>query len=102
LGRKVESQPALRQHRVQAVDIRDVRLHQGFPVTAPARTLIDCASTTQIDRLLNEARVLKLVKDEELEAAMARCPRRNGVAALRALVAAENDIGFTRSKAERI
>jgi very-short-patch-repair endonuclease len=102
IGRKVESQPALRQHRVQALDIRDVRLHQGFPVTAPARTLIDCASTPQIDRLLNEARVLKLVTDAEIEAAMDRCPGRKGIRPLRRLLAAEKDTGFTRSKAERI
>ena len=102
IGRKVESQPALRQHRVKTVDIRDVRLHQGFPVTAPARTLIDCASTSRVDRLLNEARALKLVKDAELQAAMDRCPGRRGVAALRALLAAEKETGFTRSRAERI
>jgi predicted transcriptional regulator of viral defense system len=43
IDRKVESQPHLRQHRVPSLDIRDVSIHQGFPVTSPARTLIDCA-----------------------------------------------------------
>jgi very-short-patch-repair endonuclease len=102
IGRKVESQPQLRQYRVSGLDVRDVRLHQGFPVTSPARTLIDCASTSHVDRLLNEARALKLVKDAELEAAMTRCPGRKGTGPLRALLAAEQDSGFTRSKAERI
>jgi very-short-patch-repair endonuclease len=103
IGRKVETQPALRQHRVQAVDIRDVRLHLGFPVTSAARTLIDCAAgSLPLDRLLNEARVLKLVSDAEIEAAMGRCPGRTDTKALRALLAAEQDGGFTRSKAERI
>ena len=36
IGRKVGSQEGLRQHRVTAVDVRDVRIHQGLPVTAPA------------------------------------------------------------------
>src|SRR6185312_2594364 len=102
IGRKVEAQPQLRQHRVAALDLRDVRHDRGFPVTAPARTLIDCAATgLPIDHLLNEARALKLVTDSEIDAAMGRCPRRKGVAALRALLEAEKDGGFTRSEAER-
>ncbi len=102
IGRHVRSRQGLQVHQVNGLDIRDVRLHQGFPVTSPARTLIDCASRPNLDRLLNEARALKLVKDTELEAAMDRCPGRKGVAALRALLAAEMDTGFTRSRAERI
>jgi very-short-patch-repair endonuclease len=102
IDRHIKSQPGLSIHRVKTLDLRDVRIHQGFPVTEPARTLIDCASTSQIDRLLNEARVLKLVTDAEIEAAMDRCPGRKGTAALRRLLAAEKDTGFTRSKAERI
>ena len=102
IGRHARRQPNLRIHEVKHLDIRDVRLHQGFPVTSPARTLIDCASTSRVDRLLNEARALKLVKDAELQAAMDRCPGRKGVAALRALLAAEKETGFTRSRAERI
>jgi very-short-patch-repair endonuclease len=70
-------------------------------VTAPARTLIDCATNPNLDRMLNEARALKLVKDAEIEAAMARCPGRTGVKALRGLLAVEQDSGFTQSRAER-
>jgi very-short-patch-repair endonuclease len=102
MGRHARSQPGLQLHQVDALDIRDVCLHHGFPVTAPARTLIDCAASgLPLDRLLNEARALKLVKDAEIHAAMERCPRRKGVRALRALLAAEKDTGFTRSEAER-
>jgi very-short-patch-repair endonuclease len=103
IGRKVQAQPQLRQHRVASLDIRDLRHHRGFPVTAPARTLIDCAATDlPLDRLLNEARVLRLVTDADIHVAMARCPQRKGVAALRRLLAAEKETGFTRSRAERI
>ena len=36
-------------------------------MTSPARTLIDCAAGgLAVDRLLNEARVLKLVTDAEI------------------------------------
>ncbi len=102
IGRDARRQPNLRVHEVSGLDIRDARLHMGFPVTSPARTLIDCAAGPGIDRLLNEARALKLVKDSEIHAAMGRCPRRPGVRAMRALLEAEKDTGFTRSKAERI
>ncbi len=103
IGGRVRGRPGLRVHRVPALDIRDIRLRHGLPVTSPARTLIDCAAGNRnIDRLLNEARALKLVKDSEIYAAMDRCPGRKGTGPLRALLAAEKDSGFTRSEAERI
>jgi very-short-patch-repair endonuclease len=102
IGRHVRRRPGLHVHQVKGLDIRDVRLHQGFPVTSVARTLIDCATHPTIDQLLNEARALRLVTDAEIEAAMGRCPGRKGTRALRALLLAEQDTGFTRSKAERI
>jgi very-short-patch-repair endonuclease len=102
ISRRVRIQPGLRVHRVPALDIRDIRLHNGLPVTSPARTLIDCATGPSIDRLLNEARALRLVKDAEISAAMGRCPGRKGIKALRTLLEAERDAGFTRSEAERV
>jgi very-short-patch-repair endonuclease len=101
IGRHIRSRPALQVHAVKALDIRDVRLHLGFPVTSPARTLIDCATNPKIDRLLNEARVLKLVKDAEIHAAMGRCPGRTGVGTMRALLEVERESGFTQSRAEQ-
>jgi very-short-patch-repair endonuclease len=103
IGRHPRSQPGLRLHEVDLLDVRDAQMQMGFPVTSPARTLIDCASRDPaLDRLLNEARVLKLVSDAKIQAAMERCPGRTGIKALRALLAAEVDSGFTRSRAERI
>jgi very-short-patch-repair endonuclease len=101
IGRHARGQPNLHVHEVSVLDIRDVRLHQGFPVTAPARTLIDCATNPTIDRMLNEARALRLVADKDIHQAIARCPGRTGVAGMRALLEAEADSGFTRSEAER-
>ena len=102
IGRKVEPQPLLRQHRVKALDIRDVTIHAGFPVTSPARTLIDCAARRGIDDLLNEARVQRLVTNDALHAAMARCSGRAGTARVRARLAREQGPVFDRSRAERI
>ena len=51
---------------------------------------------------LNEARVLQLVNDEQLQEAIARYPRRPGVGRLRALLTAERGPAVTRSEAERL
>ena len=59
------------------------------------------ASGGAIEAALNEARVLNLVTDDQLEEAMARCPLRAGVSRLRALLAAEHGPALTRSEAER-
>jgi very-short-patch-repair endonuclease len=101
IDRHVRVRPQLEVHHAKTLDIRDVSLRHGLPVTSPARTLIDCALNPNIDHLLNEARVLKLVTDSEIDAAMGRCPRRKGTGAIRALLQVERDSGFTQSKAER-
>jgi very-short-patch-repair endonuclease len=104
IARNIRCQPRLTVHRVRGLDVRDVRVHHGLPVTAPARTLIDRAaqiSPDQLDRELNEARVLNLVTDADLYAAIDRCPGRTGVGALRALLTAQRGPALTRSEAER-
>ena len=67
-------------------------------MTSPARTLVDLAataSTPNLERALNEARVLRLLRPGELDApAGARGARR-----LRALL--DDTTTFTRSEAER-
>ncbi len=101
IGRHVRIRPQLEIHHARTLDIRDVSLRHGLPVTSPARTLIDCATSPRIDHLLNEARVLRLVTDAEIHHSIARCPGRKGTGAMRALLEVERDSGFTRSEAER-
>jgi very-short-patch-repair endonuclease len=104
--RHIRHQPGLRVHRVAALDLRDLRLRHGLPVTAPARTLIDFAALGSQEELIGalaEARVLRLVTDRELMAAMERSPLRPGVARLRAALDDETGLGRqrTRNDAER-
>jgi very-short-patch-repair endonuclease len=104
VGRHVREFPGLRVHRITELDVRDVRLHDRLPVTAPARTLIDFAGSSgagALERALAEARVRKLITDTELTAAMARAPGRAGVALVRDLLRREAGPGMTRSEAER-
>lgn len=94
----------IRAHFVPALDRRDVAVKDGVPVTAPARTLIDCSATAsrpEIEALVNEARVLRLVTDESLQAALSRAGSRRGAAGLADVLAAESGPSITRSEAER-
>ena len=95
----------LRVHRVPILDGRDVRIRDGLPVTAPARTLIDLAAGDCDDATCAEAlaiaRRLRLVSDAEIDDVLDRHPRRSGRARLRRLHAAERGVAITRSEAER-
>jgi very-short-patch-repair endonuclease len=104
IGRDTACRSGLTTYRVSDLDVRDVRVLEGMPVTAPARTLIDCAARAgdgALERMLNEARVRGLVNDIELDAAIGRCPLRTGVANVRELRTAEHGPALTRSEAER-
>lgn len=104
-GRNPGAPGGLRVHRVAALDVRDIGLCQGLPLTAPARTLIDLAAvvrTDPLERALAQARVQRLVTDAQLREAIARVPRRTGTARLRALLRSERSSAMTRSEAERM
>jgi very-short-patch-repair endonuclease len=104
VGHNVGRPTGLRIHRVVALDVRDVRLRYGLPVTSPARTMIDFAGeapSAAVEAALNEARVLRLLTDETLREAMGRCPLRKGVGRLGALLRAERGPFVTRSETER-
>jgi very-short-patch-repair endonuclease len=105
IDRKARPRPAIRLHRVTHLDRADFRRHADLPVTAPARTLIDFAagaSHAQLTRALAEARVLRLVGDRSLAAAIGRAGSRRGTGAVRALLRAQAGPTLTRSDAERL
>jgi very-short-patch-repair endonuclease len=98
------SRPGIEIHRTNALHAGDLRLHHGLPVTAPARSVIDYAagaSAAELEQAMAQARVQRLLHPRELRAAMARSPHRKGVAAVRALLGAEQDPAFTRRELER-
>jgi len=103
-GRNVRQRPGLTVHRVQDLDARDVRLREGIPVTAPARTLIDLAavgSDHDVVQAIAQARVLRLCSDPDLDAAMAECPGRTGTSRLRRILRSDAGPALTRSEGER-
>ena len=86
-------------HRTGALPAADVASHHGIPVTRPARTLLDLAATAKpgdLERALTEARIRRMIRDDELRERMAG---RRGARALAALLA--DGPNLTRSEAER-
>jgi very-short-patch-repair endonuclease len=104
IGRGLRPRDGLAMHRVPQLDSRDVRLHHGLPVTAPARTLIDHAATTTaagLETSVADARAARLVTDAELDGALRRAPLRTGTLALQRLRGTPSGRLLTRSRLER-
>jgi len=102
--RRCRSRRGLRVHRVETLADADRGHRRGIPVTAPARTLIDYASTTgaaEAERAIAEAFALKLVTEPQLLAAIGRGPQRAGVARVRAILGRPGGPRRTRSGGER-
>jgi hypothetical protein len=87
--------PGIITHRLVLPDT-DIRIHLGIRITAPARTLLDCAPSldpAQLKRLVNNARVNRAtrVTDAQIADIVARNPRHPGAKRLRWFV--EDDAG---------
>ncbi len=94
----------LRVHRVKSLDHRDLRLHEGLPVTSPARTVVDLAATesaAELEQVLAIAQARNLASAGEIRAAVERVPGRKGATSLARLLESGDAGGFTRSSAER-
>jgi very-short-patch-repair endonuclease len=78
--------PGVTVHRSTTLTARDVRVRDGFPVTSPARTLIDVAATLtdrDVERLLDEALFVgRIVTRAEIHDALARAGHDPGRARL--------------------
>jgi very-short-patch-repair endonuclease len=87
--------PGVTVHRATA----EGTVHREVPITTTARTLLDLAATApaELDRALNEARVLRLVAGSSLDAQLERPHRGRG----RLRAALGEGPTFTRSQAER-
>jgi hypothetical protein len=73
-GRKLRPRPLLCPHSVAAFAAADVRRSQGLPVTGPVRTLRDLAAAghPDLERIVAEAQVLRLVQADEVAALVDR------------------------------
>ena len=90
-------------HRSTILTPNDLWVHDGLPVTSPARALLDHAAeaaTRELERMLDTALVRRRVDLRQINDVLARAGRHAGRASLADLVAAHAATTFTRSEAE--
>jgi very-short-patch-repair endonuclease len=86
-----------------ALGREEVKVRHRLPLTSPERTLIDLGCgmpATWIEWAIEDGRRRGLFTRASLKRALARAGRRPGVAAVRAVIRAEDGPAFTRSNAE--
>jgi very-short-patch-repair endonuclease len=93
----------IKAHRTRTLTDRDITVHQGIPITTPARTLVDLATILgphQLEAAVNEADALDLINPETLRAELDERKGRPGVRPLRALLD-RHTFRLTESELER-
>lgn len=99
--RNAGSKPSVQVHRTADLTRDDIRTKHGIPLTSPTRTLLDLAATSNgrtLERVLDEALALRLIRERDLRQALASRPGRPGTARLRDLL--DDAPGTTRTRAE--
>lgn len=97
--------PEVEVHHSRDLVARDLCIHNGLPLTSPARTLLDLAGRLDrrsLERVLDEALVVrKIVSAPQVLDILERANGHAGASALRALMARRCDSSITHSEAER-
>lgn len=95
--------PGVRVHRRPGLGEGWYGFHEGIPVTSPVQTLIDLATRhgrPAMERSINEADKLGLVRADDLRKALDHHPGERGVARLR-LILDRRTFRYTRTELER-
>jgi very-short-patch-repair endonuclease len=95
--------PGIRVYRRAGLPPGRIVLHDGIPVTSPVQTLIDLAARhepAKVERMINEADGLRLVRTDDLRRALEDHAGERGVARLRAILDWRT-FRYTRSELER-
>jgi very-short-patch-repair endonuclease len=99
--RQRRPRPQIQLHHA-ALQADEVTVHDGIPVTNPARTLLDLAevlSAHQLERAINEAEFRRLTSPLPLDALVARHPNRRGTRALKRILEATT-VGDNRTRTD--
>lgn len=90
-------------HRSALLEPRDVTIRHGIPMTTAARAILDIAETAsaiELEALIADAHVAKVLTERQLHDVLNRAGRRRGAAKLRRILT--DAPGLTLSEAERI
>jgi very-short-patch-repair endonuclease len=91
-------------HRRSNLARRDLRRRYRIPVTAPATTIVDIAAGQpehRLERAINDADQLGVIRFDVLVRELARMPRRRGLGSVNALIL-RHTFRLTRSELERL
>lgn len=94
--------PGIRIHRIRTLRADEITTLEGIPITDPARTLYDLASTVPVrdlERAVAEALARRLTSLSRIATVLEHHPRGRGAANLRALLRSGHP-ALTRSEAE--
>lgn len=102
-GRGCRTRDGLVVHRIQAIDRREVRHHEGLWVSSPARAVLEVAAVApgELVDVIDEGIAKRLLARRELERVVARNRPCRGAARLAALLGDETAMAITRSRAEK-
>jgi hypothetical protein len=90
----------IKLHRRNALE---VTTHRGIPVTTPAATIVDLATSlppAEVEDLINQADLLGIIEVDALRAALEDMPPRPGLAKVKRTID-RRTFTFTRSRLER-
>lgn len=97
--------PEIKVHHSKDLVASDVRIHEGLPLTSPARTLLDlaaCLDRRSLERALDEALVVRrLVSRSQMLDVLERANGHAGASLLRGMVTRRGHSSITHSEAER-
>lgn len=111
-GGPVDVIPARHRSKIRGIRLHYVRqlaadervVHEGIPVTSPARTILDLAAVLggrELESIVARAERERLVTVDQLVAMLERSRGRRGVPELRKVLALPGGAALTRSEAER-
>jgi very-short-patch-repair endonuclease len=104
VGRCCESRKGIRVHRIQAIDKRELRRHEGLWVSSPARAVLEVAagaSPNEIADLVDAGVSGRRFTPVEVKALLRRHRGRRGAARVAAVLGDESAMAITRSRAEK-
>ena len=103
VGRSCVSREDIRVHRLQSIDRREIRRHEGLWVSSPARVCLEVAATSPSDvvGLIDAGLGNRRLKQRDLRAVVSRHRGDRGVARLAAILGDESAMTITRSDAEK-
>lgn len=103
-GHRTGHRRGINAHHSLTLTAKDVVIHQGLPVTVPARALLDFAEdrpAREVERALDEALAQRLVSLTKIHDQLERSGAgRKGAAILGELIASRRPSSITRSEAE--